>query len=537
MDIAGLDVLQRVADDLAERLAGRWDAERFRVPDFVRAMVDRGVVGEKAGGGFYRRVPAPGGHEIHTIDLDSLRDSSAEARYRARAAVRLPSVEAVEAVPDVAARTRQLFTGTDRAGQLLRRILADTLVYAARVAPEIAGSPEDVDRAMRWGFGWPLGPFELWDAIGFDAVMSATGTSDPPPLVAELVQSGKTRFRAGSVPPVDASARILETAKAKAAPVRKNAGASVIDLGDGVLCVEFHSKMNTIGGDALQMLEAGVAEAAARGVALVVGSEADLFSAGANLLLLLLEAQEGNWDEVDGMVRAFQRATMSLATSPVPVIAAPSGLALGGGCEICLHCDRMQAAAETYLGLVETGVGLIPAGGGTKELLLRAVDASTTADERAAAVQRAFETMALGKVSTSAAHAAQLGYLREIDGITMNRDRVIADAKALALHRAAGGYRPRTRRLEVPVGGADQFATLALGVHLAHRAGRASDHDVRVARKLAWVITGGDLPHRATVSEDYLLDLEREAFLSLCGEAKTLERIGYTLKTGKVLRN
>jgi 3-hydroxyacyl-CoA dehydrogenase len=279
-----------------------------------------------------------------------------------------------------------------------------------------------------------------------------------------------------------------------------------------------------------------VALAASDFAALVVGNEGEHFSAGANLMLLLLEAQEGNFDEIDVMVRAFQRATMALKLSAVPVVVAPAGLALGGGCEICLHGDRVRAAAETYMGLVEVGVGLIPAGGGTKEMLLRAVDAADT-DDVFPNVQAAFQTMGLGKVSTSAPDARRLGYLRAVDGVVMNRERLIADAKATALARVREGYQPPVLRVSVPVGGAETLAKLSLGVHLMHRAGRISDHDALIGRKLAWILAGGNLPHATTVTEARLLDLEREAFLSLCGEPKTLERIGYTLKTGKTLRN
>jgi 3-hydroxyacyl-CoA dehydrogenase len=529
MDIAGLDILVRVADDLTDRLAGRWDATQFRVPGVVRQMVDRRLLGEKTGAGFYRRAGHGSAREIQTLDLTSLRDFSTEPVYRPQARPSLPGVEAAAGIADQVDRLRRLFLAQDRTGELLRRTLGATLLYAARVAPEIADSIDDVDRAMRWGYGWPLGPFETMDAIGLSPEATAKG-----PALSERSES-KGRFRSGALPPVDDGALVLTSARAASRIVKKNAGASLVDLGDGILCVEFHSKLNTLGGDAMEMLIAGVDTAATGFAGLVVGSEADVFSAGANLMLLLLEAQEGNWDEVDLMVRTFQRATLALKTSPVPVVAAPAGLALGGGCEICLHCDRVQAAAETYIGLVEAGVGLIPAGGGTTEMLMRAVDAAGPGPV-APHVQAAFETMALGKVSTSAPDARRLGYLRDADAITMNRERTIGDAKAVALQRARAGYQPARPR-EVTVGGADLFATLALGVHLAHRAGRASDHDALVGRKLAWIMTGGDLPHRATVSEAYLRDLEREAFLSLCGEPKTLERISYTLKTGKTLRN
>jgi len=363
---------------------------------------------------------------------------------------------------------------------------------------DIAHDPADIDNAMRWGFGWELGPFETIAAI--DEVVSA-----PKPI-------SRTRV------------------------VKSNDGASLIDAGEGVLRLELHSKMNTIGGDAIAMVMAGVAEAERNFRALVIGQNADTFSAGANLMLVLLEAQDGNWDEIDAMVRGFQGATSRLKCCAVPVVAAPAGLALGGGCEICLHSSRVRAAAETYIGLVEVGVGLIPAGGGTREMLLRAIDRSAGADTFPA-MQAAFETIGFGKVSTSAPHAQQLGYLRERDAFTMNRTRVLADAARDALDLADAGYQPVLPRASVPVGGPDAFATLSLGIHLAHRAGRISDHDARIGRLIARVLTGGDVPHRTTLSEQQLLDLEREAFLTLCGEPRTLERIAYTLKTGKTLRN
>src|SRR5205823_10302737 len=332
--------------------------------------------------------------------------------------------------------------------------------------------------------------------------------------------------------------QILKAAKDRQRIVRRNPGASLIDLGDGVLAVEFHSKMNAIGGDTLQMLHAGVKEAAANFAALVVGNEAPNFSAGANLMLLLLEAQEGNWDDIDLMVRTFQDATSALRYSPVPVVVCPAGLTLGGGCELALHADRVQAAGETYMGLTEVSVGLIPAGGGTKEMLARSVEAAPASQsDLLPFVQRAFETIGFAKVSTSGPDAKRIGYLRDADPISMNRERLIADAKALALERAREGYRPPPPRSAIPVGGESVLAALKLGVHLAWRAGRISDHDALIGRTLATILAGGALPHQTTVGEQYVLDLEREAFLKLCGERKTLERIQYTLKTGKTLRN
>jgi 3-hydroxyacyl-CoA dehydrogenase len=423
------------------------------------------------------------------------------------------------------------------------------LLYAARVAPEIAHSIDDIDRAMRWGFAWDLGPFETWDAIGVRTVVEALGAAELPPLVQEALDRGAFRSNetchakdtpAGRsyclVPPAAPDLQILRTAKGQNRVVRKNPGASLVDIGDGVLCVEFHSKMNAIGGDTIQMLQAGVKEAAANFTALVVGNDAVHFSAGANLMLLLLEAQEGNWDDVDLMVRAFQGATMALMYGDVPVVVAPAGLTLGGGCEIALHGTHVQAAAETYMGQVEVGVGLIPAGGGTKELLARAMDDVPANVDPLPFVQRVFETIGFGKISTSGPDARRFGYLRDGDGITMHRERLLADAKAKALALAGTYVRPQPRPA-IRVGGDGVLAALKLGVHLAWRAGRISDHDALIGRKLAWILAGGSIGAPGTLSEAQLLDLEREAFLSLCGERKTQERIAHTLKTGKTLRN
>jgi 3-hydroxyacyl-CoA dehydrogenase len=525
MDIAGIDVLGHVLRNLSERLTDPAAREIFALPPLVQALVERGWTGAKAGQGFYKK-DASG--EILTLDLGTL-------TYRAKQAARLPSIDAARSIEPVGDRIRTLFTGRDKVGSFLRATLGPTLVYAARVTPEIAHSIDDVDRAMRWGFGWDLGPFETWDAIGIDRVLEASQVTDIPPLVREAQARGG--FRPGAeLAPAAPDLLILQSSKRSRGVVKKNAGASLVDLGDGVLCCEFHSKMNAIGGDTLQMLQAGIKEASAGYRALVVGNDAPNFSAGANLMLLLLEAQEGNWDEVDLMIRSFQSATMALKYAPVPVVAAPAGLALGGGCELALHGDRVQAAAEAYIGLVEVGVGLIPAGGGTKEMLARAAESAPAGVDLLPYVQRVFETIGFGKVSTSAADAKRIGYLRDVDDVTMNRDRLIADAKAAALALASDYSAPQPRQA-VRVGGEGLLAALKLGIHLAWRAGRISDHDALIGRKLAWILAGGSLPHPAAVSEQQLLDLEREAFLSLCGERRTQERIAYTLKTGKTLRN
>ncbi len=530
-DIAGLDILAKVASDLEKNLR----EEAFRMPPFVEAMVREGATGEKAGRGFFKKD----GKEIQVRDL-------AANGYIARVKPTFASIEAGRQIEDVRARIRMLFLAKDRAGEFLRATLAPTLIYAARIAPDVADSIDDVDRAMRWGFGWDIGPIETWDAIGIREVLEAAGVAEPdaPKIVRDALAEGRNTFRGGALPPAHPDYDLLRSARdagaagAKTGVLRSNASASLVDLGHGVLAVELHSKMNAIGGDTIEMLETGVATAASGYLGLVIGTQGQHFSAGANLMLLLLAAQEGEWDDVDLMVRSFQRATMALRRSPVPVVVATAGLALGGGCEIALHGDRVQAAAETYIGLVEVGVGLIPAGGGTKEMLARAMEAMPDpASDLLPHVQRVFETIAFGKVATSAPHARRLGYLRDVDGVTMNRDRVIADAKRVVMARAAAGYQPPALRQAIPVGGPDVYAALALGVHLAHRAARISDHDALVGRALARILTGGDVPHRATLTEQQLLDLEREAFLSLTGQQKTLERIAHTLKTGKMLRN
>jgi 3-hydroxyacyl-CoA dehydrogenase len=547
MDIAGIDVLAHVLRNLNERLPNDADRAAFAVHPIVQKLIERGALGEKTGKGFYeRRKSATGETEIWTLDPATL-------EYRPKQSARIGSIEAGKSIDDLAERVRSLFHAKDKAGEFLRATLAPTLVYTARVTPEIAHSIDDVDRVMRWGFGWDLGPFELIDIIGVKEVLAAAeaaagpsttlGTSHAmsggvPPIMKSLLEAGVPRFREGLVKPAAPDLQILRSAKEQGRVIKKNSGASLVDLGDGVIAVEFHSKMNAIGGDTVQMLQAGVKEAAKSGQALVIGNDSPNFSAGANLMLVLLEAQEGNWDELDMMIRAFQQATMALRYSPVPVVAAPAGLALGGGTEIPLHADRVQAAAETYMGLVEVGVGLIPAGGGTKEMLVRAMaQLASPQSDPLPYVSKAFETVALAKVSASGPDAQRLGYLAPTDGFTMNRERLMADAKAKALERVREGYHVPPPRTAIPVGGESVTAALNLGVHLMWRAGRASDHDAVIGRKLAHIFGGGNVPHATTVTEQYLLDLEREAFMSLLGERKTLERIQHTLKTGKPLRN
>jgi 3-hydroxyacyl-CoA dehydrogenase len=534
MDLAGVDILGHVVKNLHERLPNERDRATFVLPPFVEKMIASGAIGEKAGKGFFTRVKKEGGDsEILTLDPATL-------EYRPKKPAKFGSLEAARSIENVGERVKTLFSGNDKVGTFLRETLAPTLVYTARVTPEIAHSPEDVDRVMRWGFGWEMGPFELMTAIGPDKVLEAARQAD---AAADRGSRDRLGQGFGGPPELHAKAEglpstILKAEKDRSKVVKKNAGASLVDLGDGVLGVEFHSKMNAIGGDLIQMLQLGVREAAKNFVALVVGNDAVNFSVGANVMLVLLEAQEENWDEIDLMVRTFQQTMMALRYADVPVVVAPAGLALGGGCEIVLHGDRVQAAAESYIGLVEVGVGLIPAGGGTKEMVARAMQQMPPgATDYLPYIQRAFETIAFAKVSTSGPEAQRIGYLAPTDAITMNRDRLIGDAKARALERVREGYQPPVPRHEIPVGGDAVLAALKRGVHLAWKAGRISDHDALIGRKLATIMAGGNLPHPTTVSEQRLLDLEREAFLSLVAERKTQERIQHTLKTGKPLRN
>ena len=451
-------------------------------------------------------------------------------------------------------------------GTFLRQTLGPTLVYTARVAPDIAHSIDDVDRAMKWGFGWELGPFELWDAAGIEATVTRmkkeghTVAANVEQLLAggkkswylddPKAASGRVYFdlRAAKYEAVKVSAGVwsVEVAKKSNGVVKKNSGASLVDLGDGVACIEFHSKMNSLGGDIVSLISQTLkANGPGDGFdAFVITNDADNFSVGANVMLLLMSVQEEEWDEVDLAIRQFQGMTQAIKFSPKPVVVAPFGLCLGGGTEITLHAAARQPHAELYAGLVEVGVGLLPGGGGCKELLLRALDSAATirpgrgeSIELMEAMKKAFETIATGKVATSAHEARGLGFLHASDVITMNRARVLTDAKARALELVRAGYEPPQPRTDIPAPGENVLAALRLGVHIMRQGEYISDHEVKIATKVAEVLCGGNVTSGTPVSEQYILDLEREAFKSLCGEPKTQERIQYTLKTGKTLRN
>jgi 3-hydroxyacyl-CoA dehydrogenase len=550
-DLVGLDVFAHVAKNLYEAVPEDEDREAYNAPEFLRRMVERGLLGNKTKGGFYRKQKGEGGKpDIWVLDHATL-------EYKPSQKVKLPSLDAAKNIEDTRERVKALVWGKDRAGEFLWKTSARVFAYAANRIPEIADTVVEVDRAMKWGFGWELGVFETWDAVGVEksvARMKEEGRTVPE-NVQKMLDAGATSFykmengqefyfdfARGEYAPVTQppGVIILKSVKERTGVIRKNAGASLVDLGDGVACLEFHSKMNSIGSDTLQMVKHALAEVEKNFVGLVVGNQGQNFSVGANLMLVLLGAQEEEWDEIDLGVRQFQQATMSLRYSPKPVVVAPFQMTFGGGCEMTLHADRARAAAETYIGLVEVGVGLLPAGGGTKEMLVRALDsipAGVTDADPFPFVKRAFETIALAKVATSAAEAKQLGFLRDEDSYSMNADRLIADAKQEVLALAAAGYTQPAPRADIRALGLTALATLKLGVHQMLRGGFISEYDALIGEKVARVLTGGDLNHETRVSEQYLLDLEREAFLSLCGHRQTQERIAHMLKTGKPLRN
>ena len=522
LDIIGLDVMSFVGANLYEGVPGDPWRERYLPPPFMKQMMERGWLGEKSGQGFYKRVGKE--KEIHALDLKTL-------EYHPAAKVRLPTVETARNIEDLGERLRMLVKSPDRAGEFLWTLFSDLILYSAERVPEISDRIVEVDRAMRWGYAHKLGPFEVWDALGFEEVCDRIEKSGRPlpAHIMDLRRAGvKSLYRPSEYldwgthqyRPLDRTGLLL----AHCTKVQSNPGASLVDLGDGVLCVEFHSKMNALGEDHIRMLRAGLEETEKNFDAMVIANQGENFSAGANLTLVLLAAQEGEWDELSLMIQRFQQLNLALKYAKKPVVAAPFSRALGGGCEISIHAHRMQASAETYMGLVEVGVGVIPAGGGTLEMLRRLGDP-----------RKALELIGQAKVSTSAADARELGFLRATDRISMNPDLLIDDAKCLALSLVADYTPPAPAPIKV--GGESALAMLKLGIWSYRQGNYISDYDVVVLEKLAHILSGGRLTGEQTVSEQHVLDLEREAFLSLCGNAKTQERMAHTLKTGKPLRN
>jgi 3-hydroxyacyl-CoA dehydrogenase len=561
-DIVGLDVLVHVVKNIYETAPNDESREMYKVPTLVEEMAKRGWLGDKTGQGFYKKVKGSGEKEILTLDVNTL-------EYRPRQKAKFASLEIGKAIEDTRERLRALVGPVlesqkgDKAQQFLWGGLSETCLYASRRVPEISDSLVDVDRAMRWGFGWELGPFEMMDAIGVKAFAAQVQKEGRllPSVIEKVLASGRAGFyesAKGATTVFDLGTGgakkveepqgiiILKFLKDAGREVERNSGASLIDLGDGVACVEFHAKMNAIGADLIAMMHKGLKRLEADFDAMVIANQAVNFSVGANLMLVLVGAQEQEWDELHMAVKQFQNINLALKYAPKPVVAAPQGMALGGGCEVSLHSARIQAAAEAYIGLVETGVGLIPGGGGTKEMLIRANEHAASGEDLDLfhALKPVFEAIAMAKVGTSAEECRDLGFLRREDGVSINRDRLVADAKEAALALVRGGYKPLAatwqegaQTTQIKVLGEQFLAGAKLAIHMMLRGGYASEYDAHVGRKLANILAGGALSSPQTVSEQYVLDLEREAFVSLLGEKKTQERIAYTLKTGKPLRN
>jgi 3-hydroxyacyl-CoA dehydrogenase len=547
-DLVGLDTLLHVARNSYDLLPDDEQRELFRLPPFFEQMVARGILGNKTKGGFFRKEKGEG------AQLSFLDHRTGE--YVPAKKPRFASVEATKGVDDPARRLQTVLAGKDQAAELAWRNLRDTLLYAFNRIPEIADDVVNVDAAMRWGFGWELGPFEMLDAIGvpaFVARASADGVAVPAGLrrIERFYSEEKGRKRfldvvgaggagGGAFRDVPRAPDHLDLTLLRkgGAEVERNAGASVIDLGDGVFCLEFHTKMNAIGGDVLAMVHKAIRRAETEGRGLVIANQGTpAFSAGANLMLLAVAIAEGALDEVALTVSAFQKAMMAVKYAKVPVVAAPHGLALGGGCEVCLHATAMNPLAETYMGLVEIGVGLLPAGGGTKELALRAIRlAERHETDVSPFLFKSFTTIAMAKVSASADELRGLGFLRDGDAVTLGPDRLVHDAKQKAIALAAN-FRPGEPAKDLRAPGRSVAASLASQLWNMRMGGFITEYEEQLGRTIAGVITGGDVPAGTSITEQDLLDLEREAFLRLCGERRTLERIQYMLKKGKPLRN
>jgi 3-hydroxyacyl-CoA dehydrogenase len=561
-DLVGLDVLVHVIKNIYENAPNDESREMYKVPALVEEMVRRKWLGDKTGQGFYKKVKGEGEKEILTLDVNTM-------EYRPRQKAKFASLEMGKAIEDTRERLRALVGPVlegqkgDKAQQFIWGGLSEMCLYAARRVPEISDSVVDVDHALQWGFAWEMGPFEMMDAIGvktFAAQVQKEGRVLPA-AIEKLLASGRKGFyesekgqttvfdvQSGVANPLETPPGIiiLKSQKEAGREVERNSGASLIDLGDGVVCCEFHAKMNAIGADLMSMLQKGLKRLDSDFDAMVIANQAVNFSVGANVMLMLVAAQEQEWDDLHMAVKQFQNVNLGLKYAPKPVVAAPQGMALGGGCEIGLHAAKIQAAAEAYMGLVETGVGLIPGGGGTKEMLVRANEHAAGGEDLDLfhAMKPVFETIATAKVGTSAEEGRALGFLRREDGVSMNRERLVGDAKEAALALVRGGYKPPAaswqegaQTTQIKVLGEQFLAGAKLVIHMMQRGGYITDYDAHVGRKLANILAGGPLTSPQLVSEQYVLDLEREAFVSLCGEKKTQERMAFTLKTGKPLRN
>lgn len=547
LDLVGLDTFIHVARNVYDHASDEEEKNAFVVSPLLQKMVDNGWLGEKSGQGFYKKIKTDKGSEILALDPKTM-------EYRPRKKLKARSLDLAKRAKTKAEQFQTLIYADDVAGKLAWEITKKILLYSARRLPEIADDIASVDKAMKWGFNWDLGPFELWDAIGVEKSVNRMKEEGEviPEWVENLLASGEKSFykneesqlfqfsvgekwaKVEEHPKVISLAQLKEQGKV----IKSNKGASLIDLGDDIACLEIHSPKQAIGPDMISMIQYAVKEVSKNWRGLVISGEAPNFCVGANLMLMLMEAQDHNWPEIDLMVRQFQQAMGSLRKLDRPVVAAPFGMTLGGGVEMCLPCDRIQAHAETYMGLVEVGVGLIPGGGGNVEMLLRWTEGVDPSDRVVLQplINHVFKTIGQAKVSTSAMDAKKYKFLREVDGITANRDHLIYDAKQVALSLANIGYQsPKPR--QIPVVGETGYNVLKLGAYGLLKSGYISEHDYKIASKLAYVLSGGSVPEGTLVSVEYLLDLEREAFLSLIGEPKTQARMQYMLVKGKPLRN
>ena len=556
-DLVGLDTLVHVAGNVYEGTPDDEKRDAFKVPELINQMIEKGMLGEKTLQGFYKKSrDAEGKRVILSLDYETMEFTPQEK-------VRLASLETAKTMSGAPAKFESLYYAEDAGGQFTFRTVTETLIYSANRIPEIADDIATIDNAMKWGFAWKLGPFETWDVLGLEksaAKMEEAGY-EVPAWVRKMLESGNTTFyrrEAGTLyqydpasedykeVPVNPRIILLPSLKEREKQVAGNSGASLIDLGDGVACLEFHTKMNAMGDEILSMVFKSADIVSEQFDGLILANHGTNFSVGANLPLVLFTAQEEEWDDLHWMVKTFQDALMKLKYLDKPVVAAPAGMALGGGCEICLASDRVRCATETYMGLVEMGVGVIPAGGGTKEMLIRSTEnlfevkkggLYPSQIDLTPFVARAFETIALAKVSTSGPEAVEIGYLRPTDRVTVNRDFLMEDAKKTVLAMNLEGYRPPRPKEDIRVAGENTLAKIKFGLWSMHEAGYITDHDVTVAEKVGYVLCGGSVLPDTLVSEQYLLDLEREAFVSLCGEPKTHARIQHMLTTGKPLRN
>jgi 3-hydroxyacyl-CoA dehydrogenase len=548
VDVVGLDTLVHVANGIYENCPDDEAHELFKLPGFINTMMDNKWLGSKTGQGFYKKsVNASGQKEILTLDLDTL-------EYRPAKKAKFATLELTKTIDKPIDRFKVLIGGKDKAGEFYRKNFGAMFAYVQNRIPEISDELYKIDDAMKAGFGWENGPFEIWDAVGVAKgieLMKAAG-AEPAAWVTEMLASGATSFysikegatyfynvptKSQTKKPGQESFIILDNIR-KSNEVFKNSGVIIEDIGDGILNLEFQSKMNTIGGDVLAGINKAIDLAEKDFQGLVIGNQAPNFSVGANIGMIFMMAVEQEYEELNYAIKYFQDTMMRMRYSSIPTISAPHGMALGGGCEISLHADKVVAAAETYMGLVEFGVGVIPGGGGSKEMALRASDSFRKGDVELNVLQENFLTIGMAKVSTSAYEAFDLGLLQKgKDVVVVNKDRQIATAKAHAKLMAESGYTQPAYRKDVKVLGKQALGMFLVGTDAMKDSKYISAHDMKIANKLAYVMAGGDLSEPTLVTEQYLLDLEREAFLSLCTERKTLERIQSMLKTGKPLRN